>query len=73
MPVRNRFDALDATGSADDRKLSGDVRGFLDKHEKMNATPEVFAARHAQLMKRSLSAPEVDQPLLPPNNRGRSR
>ena len=66
-------DALDATGNADDRKLAGDVRGFLDKHENMNATPEVFAARHAKLMRRSLPAPDVDPPHRPPSDKGRSR
>lgn len=39
-------DALDATGKADDRELAKDVRTFLDKHQGMNATPEVFAAHH---------------------------
>jgi type IV secretion system T-DNA border endonuclease VirD2 len=66
-------DALDATGNADDRKLAGDVRGFLDKHDKMNATPEVFAARHAQLMKRALPSPEIAPPDRPPRDRGRGR
>ena len=66
-------DALDATGNADDRKLAGDVRGFLDKHEKMNATPEVFAARHAGLMRRSLPAPVVEPSFQPPSGKGRSR
>lgn len=64
---------LGATGNADDRKLAGDVRGFLDKHEKMNATPEVFAARHAQILaaERSKSAPLP--PERPPVDRGRRR
>ena len=66
-------DALDATGNADDRKLAGDVRGFLDKHDKMNATPEVFAARHAQLMKRALPSPGIAPPDRPPRDRGRGR
>lgn len=64
---------LDATGSADDRKLAADVRGFLDKHEKTNATPEVFAQRHAQMMKRGSKAPEVVPPDGPPRDKGRSR
>ena len=66
-------DALDATGNADDRKLAGDVRGFLAKHEKMNATPEVFAAHHAQLMKRTLPPPEIapPDPASPRPGRGR--
>lgn len=45
--------ALDATGNTDDRGLADDLRGFLDKHQGMNATPEVFAARHAEILKRS--------------------
>jgi hypothetical protein len=65
--------ALDVTGNADDRKLAGDVRGFLDKHDRMNATPEVFAARHAQLMKRAPPSPDVMPPDRPPHDRGRSR
>ena len=66
-------DALDATGNADDRKLAGDVRGFLDKHDKMNATPEVFAARHAQLLLTESERRQLSQatPLSP--DRGRSR
>ena len=50
--------ALDATGQAEDRDLASDVRGFLDKHPNMNATPEVFAARHAQLRNRGV--PPID-------------
>src|SRR3546814_20443886 len=37
--------ALDATGQSEDRALASDVRAFLDKHQGMNATPEVFADR----------------------------
>ena len=40
--------ALDATGQAEDRTLASDVRGFLDKHPDMNATPEIFAGHHAR-------------------------
>src|SRR3546814_12026310 len=40
--------ALDATGQSEDRALASDVRAFLDKHQGMNATPEVFAAHHAR-------------------------
>ena len=40
--------SLDATGQADDRELASDVRAFLDRHQSMNATPEVFAAHHAR-------------------------
>jgi hypothetical protein len=42
--------ALDATGQTDDRELASDVRAFLDKHQGMNATPEMFAAHHARRM-----------------------
>ena len=38
--------ALDAIGQSEDRTLASDVRGFLDKHPKMNATPEIFAGHH---------------------------
>lgn len=65
--------ALDATGNAEDQKLAGDVREFLDKHEKMNATPEVFAARHAQLMNRAQQPPAVDPVVRPPRDRGKGR
>ena len=50
--------ALDATGQSDDRELASDVRTFLDKHQGMKATPEVFAARHTQSLNRGV----------PPNN-----
>ncbi len=40
--------ALNATGHSEDRALADDVRGFLDKHPDINATPEIFAARHAR-------------------------
>lgn len=66
-------DALDATGTSEDCKLADDVRGFLDKHDKMNATPEVFAARHAHLMKRALPPPEILPPDRPLRDRGRGR
>lgn len=39
--------ALDATGQTEDRTLASDVRGFLDRHPEMRATPEIFAAHHA--------------------------
>ena len=67
-------DALNATGNADDRKLAGDVRGFLDRHEKMNATPEVFATRYAQLMERKPNSPDIERPdRQPPRDKGRGR
>ncbi len=65
--------ALDATGQQDDRALADDVRGFLDKHQGVNATPEVFAARHA----RNLAATtRVHEPIShdhSPIERGRGR
>ncbi|MGH7948427.1 MAG: relaxase/mobilization nuclease domain-containing protein [Candidatus Binataceae bacterium] len=65
--------ALDVTGISEDRKLAGDVRGFLATHLGMNATPEVFAARHAEAMGRGLQVPKVDPPERPPRDRGRTR
>ena len=65
--------ALDATGQADDRELAGDVRTFLDKHQGMNATPEVFAARQAQILGKKRSSPDPQAPEPPPRDRGRSR
>jgi type IV secretion system T-DNA border endonuclease VirD2 len=65
--------ALDATGRAVDRKLADEVRGFLGMHPKMNATPEVFATRHAQLMNRARPAPDVAPPDRPPRDKGRDR
>lgn len=66
-------DALAATGVAFDRKLAGDVRGFLGMHPSMNATPEVFAARHAQMMDKARPSPDVAPPGRPPRDKGRSR
>ena len=65
--------ALDVTGIAEDRELASDVRGFLDKHQGMNATPEVFAARHAQILGKKRNSPDPQAPKLPPPDRGRSR
>ena len=65
--------ALDATGVPEDRTLADDVRGFLDAHLGMNATPEVFAARHAASMDRASKAAKVDPPDRPPRDRGRTR
>jgi len=42
--------ALDATGQPEDRTLASDVRGFLDAHPDLNATPEIFAAHHARIL-----------------------
>lgn len=65
-------DALESTGIGEDRTLAADVRGFVEAHPNMNATPEVFAARHAQIMaaERSKSA---WPPGGPPTDRARSR
>jgi type IV secretion system T-DNA border endonuclease VirD2 len=62
--IRRAFEqtaaALDATGQADDRELAKDVRTFLDKNPKLNATPEIFAEHHAQRLNRSTSPEEID-------------
>ncbi len=64
--------ALDATGHSDDRSLAGDVRGFLDKHPDINATPEIFAARHARHLEEN--RPKPGMPGEPsPRDRGRGR
>jgi type IV secretion system T-DNA border endonuclease VirD2 len=65
--------ALDATGQADDRELASDVRSFLDKHQGMNATPEVFAARHAQNlgMEPNNLEPQAPDPLPPDREQSR--
>jgi type IV secretion system T-DNA border endonuclease VirD2 len=65
--------ALEATGQADDRELAGDVRMFLDKHQDMKATPEVFAAQHARTIAAEHSAPKIGEPPHSPPGRGRSR
>ncbi len=66
-------DSLDATGQTDDRELAKDVRTFLDKHQGMNATPEVFAAHHAKRLDRSVSPMDAKPPdhMLPDKGRGR--
>ena len=65
--------ALDATGQSDDRELASDVRAFLDKHQSMNATPEVFAAHHARNLEASLQTPERASPDRPRHDRDRRR
>ena len=65
--------ALDATGQADDRELAKDVRAFLDKHQGMNATPEVFAAYHSQKLQHERPMPDEFAPRPTDPNRGRSR
>ena len=64
---------LDTTGKYEDRTLAGDVRGWLAKHLGMNATPEVFAARHAEEMGRGSKRPKIDLPERLPHDRGRTR
>ena len=65
--------ALDATGQSEDRELAGDVRGFLDKHPDMNATPEIFAARHAQNLTEARPKVEPLAPESATHYRGRGR
>jgi type IV secretion system T-DNA border endonuclease VirD2 len=65
--------ALDATGQADDRELASDVRRFLDKHQGMNATPEVFAAHHARNLGIQRNNPKEHTPDPRPRDRGQSR
>tara|TARA_R110001606_G_scaffold241078_1_gene389094 strand:- start:26139 stop:27191 length:1053 start_codon:yes stop_codon:yes gene_type:complete len=65
--------ALDATGSTDDRELASDVRGFLDKHQGMNATPEVFAAHHSRLLNRAASPMDIKAADRPSPDKGRGQ
>ncbi len=65
--------ALDATGQSNDRDLAKDVRTFLDKHQSMNATPEVFAAHHARRILAEQNKAEFPPPDRSPINRGRGR
>jgi type IV secretion system T-DNA border endonuclease VirD2 len=51
--------ALEATGKSDDRALASDVRAFLQKHQRMNATPEVFAEHVARQLGRNGKAEQV--------------
>lgn len=66
---RDAASVLDATGSTEDRDLASDVRGFLNKHQGMHATPEVFAAHHSRLLNRASPPKEINGPL----DNGRSR
>ena len=50
--------ALDATGQSEDKALASDVRGFLDKHPDVNATPEIFAARYARNLQATRPKPQ---------------
>jgi type IV secretion system T-DNA border endonuclease VirD2 len=65
--------ALDATGQPEDRMLASDVRGFLDKHPDMNATPEIFATRHARHLVQARPKPEPPAPEPLSGDRGRRR
>lgn len=65
--------ALDATGQADDRELACDVRTFLDKHQGMNATPEVFAAHYSRIIAAEQSKSELPAPDRSPKSPGRAR
>jgi type IV secretion system T-DNA border endonuclease VirD2 len=59
-------------GQTDDKELANDVRSFLGLHQGMNATPEIFAAYHRQMLQ-----PEIQVPIKTPEPRtpdkGRSR
>lgn len=63
--------ALDATGQSDDRELASDVRAFIDKHQGVNATPEVFAARHARNLAATQQRAGPPKPEPPPRERRR--
>ena len=65
--------ALDATGKSGDGALADDVRGWLAKHLGMKATPEVFAARHAEAMSRESQTPTVNPVQHSPRRRGHAR
>ena len=65
--------ALDATGQSEDRALANDVRVFLDKHPDLNATPEIFAVRHARNLAAARLKPEPSSPKHPTRDRGQGR
>src|SRR3546814_366752 len=65
--------ALDATGQSEDRALASDVRAFLDKHQGMNATPEVFAAHHARRIEAGQNRAVSPAPDRSPKDPGRGR
>jgi type IV secretion system T-DNA border endonuclease VirD2 len=65
--------ALFGTGQGDDRTLAEDVRSFLDRHPNMNATPEIFAARHARNQKMTRTKPEPPPPAPSTPERERKR
>lgn len=63
--------ALDATGNPEDRTLADDMRTFLDKHQDMNTTPEIFANRYAGQLDRAVPRPASTDRT--PPDKGRSR
>src|SRR3546814_14168910 len=65
--------ALDATDQSEDRALASDVRAFLDKHQGMNATPEVFAAHHARSIEAGQNRAVSPAPDRSPKDPGRGR
>lgn len=65
--------ALDATGQSDDRALASDVRTFLQKHQRMNATPEVFAEHVARQLGRNAKAEHAVRPERSNRDKGRDR
>jgi type IV secretion system T-DNA border endonuclease VirD2 len=65
--------ALHATGDVEDVKLASDVLAFLASHLDMNATPDVFAARYAEMLAADRQKPKVSPPEPPPPDRGRGR
>lgn len=65
--------ALDATGESDDRALASDVRTFLQKHQRMNATPEVFAEHVARQLGRNVNAEQAVRPERSDRDKGRDR
>ncbi|OAO04820.1 hypothetical protein A8B75_06655 [Sphingomonadales bacterium EhC05] len=70
---RQAVSALDGTGSTEDRDLASDARGFLNKHQGMNATPEVFAAHHSGLLNRTSPVREINASRHLPPDKGKSR
>jgi type IV secretion system T-DNA border endonuclease VirD2 len=66
-------DALDATGQADDQELASDVRAFLAMHQRMRATPEVFATQQKQRLSQLATTTEPEALYDFPINKGRGR
>jgi type IV secretion system T-DNA border endonuclease VirD2 len=66
-------EALDATGQADDRELASDVRAFLARHQRMRATPEVFATQHEHRLSQFMTTTEPEALHDFPINEGRGR